>query len=252
MFRKLDFHIHSPASDCYADNMSPESNIHTSPQEIVDAAITAGLHGIAIVDHNSAIWIDRMQKAIRGAPVVLFPGIEISSKGGHVLAIFEQETPSAELTKLVQDIGFAPAQFGLGYLEADKWMDEVFNLITERGGLAISAHVDRRPRGFIAASEIATDIKKRIFNNPNLQALEITIPQNKPLWNDGQMPGFPQGKACVQGSDAHAPAEMGRRPIYVDLPELNLDGLRLAFQEYKTRIKFPHEIESEVSPKALA
>ena len=252
MFRKLDFHIHSPASDCYSDNMSPESNLHTSAQEIVEAAIAAGLHGIAVTDHNSAVWIDRMQEAIRGTPVALFPGIEISARGGHVLAIFEPLTPSAELNQVIHDVGFLPNHYGLGYLEGNIWMDEVFDVIAKRGGLSISAHVDRRPRGFIAASEISTEVKKRIFSNPNLQALEITIPQNKPLWNNGQMPGFPQGKACIQGSDAHAPAEMGRRPIYMDIPQLNLDGLRLAFQEYQSRIKFPHEIESELAPKALA
>lgn len=252
MFRKIDLHIHSPASDCYSDNMSPESNIHTSPENIVEAAVSAGLDAIAITDHNSAEWIDRVRDAARGAPFVFFPGIEISAKGGHVLAIFPPDKPAAELRQFVLDLGFTPQQFGLGYLEGTRWMDEVFDLVAERGGLAISAHVDRRPRGFIAASEISTEVKRRIYSSPNLQGLEITIPQNKPQWNRGQMPGYPTGRACIQGSDAHAPAEMGRRPFYARVPHLDVDGLRLAFQEYESRIRFPQEIESECATQALS
>ncbi|MBI4287212.1 MAG: hypothetical protein HY671_02150 [Chloroflexi bacterium] len=252
MFRKIDLHIHSPASDCYTDNMSPESNLHTSPDDIVGAAVAAGLHAIGIADHNSAEWVDRVRDAASGTSLVVFPGIEISAKGGHVLAFFPPQTQSSELRKLVLDLGFTPQQFGLGYLDGTRWMDEIFDIVAEQGGLAISAHVDRRPRGFIAASEIPTEVKRRIYSSPNLQALEITIPQNKPLWNKGQMPGYPQGRACIQGSDGHAPAEVGRRPFYANLPKLDLDSLRLAFREYETRIRFPQEMESECAPQALA
>lgn len=250
MYKRLDLHVHTPASDCYVDNMSPEAKQYTAPQDIVEAALTAGLHGIAIVDHNSAEWIDKVKEASEGTSLVVFPGIEISAKGGHVLAIFDLKKPTSELRQLIHDLGFAPNQYGLGYLEGDKWMDEVFALVAERGGLAISAHVDRRPRGFIAASELSSEVKRRIYSSPHLQALEITIPQNRPLWNNGQMPGYTLGRACIQGSDAHAPVEMGRRPIYMNLPQLDLDGLHLAFQEYQSRIRFPQEIETECMPKA--
>lgn len=251
MYRKIDLHIHSPSSDCYVDNMSPESQVHTAPQDIVNAALMAGLHAIAITDHNSAEWIDRVRDAAQGTPLVVFPGIEISAKGGHVLAIFPPGKPASELRQLVLDLGFGAHQFGLGYLDTEKWMDEVFALVAEQGGLSISAHVDRRPRGFLAASELSSEVKRRIYSSPHLYALEITIPQNKPLWNDGQMPGYPQGRACIQGSDAHAPAEVGRRPIYMDTSQLDLDSLRLAFQEHRSRIKFPQEMEAESIPKVV-
>ena len=48
-FRKLDLHVHTPAShDFYGD---------ITPEDIVAEAIRKGLHGIAVTDHNTGQWI---------------------------------------------------------------------------------------------------------------------------------------------------------------------------------------------------
>ena len=72
--------------------------------------------------------------------------------------------------------------------------------------------------------------------------MEITDPRNKNRWNQGLMPHYPRKLACIQGSDAHAPAEIGRRPVYLRVPTLDLAGLRLAFRDYDGRIFFPEEL----------
>ena len=51
---KFDLHTHTPASKCYLDKT------HT-PEQIVQAAMDQGLAAIAITDHNTADWIDRMK-----------------------------------------------------------------------------------------------------------------------------------------------------------------------------------------------
>ena len=71
-----------------------------------------------------------------------------------------------------------------------------------------------------------------------MSALEITIVSDKALWNQGQVPHFPEAYACIQGSDAHEPQEIGRRPIYVDITTIGVEELRLAFRQHESRIRF--------------
>ncbi|RLC71167.1 MAG: hypothetical protein DRI26_05700 [Chloroflexi bacterium] len=248
MYRKIDLHVHTPVSSCYVDYIRPEANIKTSLEEIVDAAIAAGLDAIAITDHNSADGIEGIREIGRRNGLCIFPGVEISARGGHVLAIFDQDTPVERLHRLVELLGFDEEQRGHGFHETAMWLDEVFQRIEESGGLAIASHIDRRPKGFIAG-EVPLQDKQRIYNSRYLSALEITIPSDRARWNQGLMPNFPKGYACIQGSDAHEPREIGRRPIYVDIPTIDLDGLRLAFREYEARIRFPEDLAIDFSPR---
>ena len=41
-------------------------------------------------------------------------------------------------------------------------------------------------------------------------------------------------------------AEVGRRPTFLYMPELNLTGMRRAFEEYQDFVKFPEELEHEL------
>jgi len=214
----------------------------TRPEDIVEAARRAGLHGIAVADHNSAGGIEDIRAAARGGPVV-FPGVEISARGGHVLGLFPLETDVGLLQELVAEAGFAPEQQGHGFQETSLGVEEVMGMIVRRGGLAIPSHIDRRPKGFIAAENLTLAEKRQILSSPYISALEITIPYDKPLWSEGKMPGFPpRPLPCIQGSDAHAPEEIARRYIYLDIPVLDWEGLLLALKEYRTRIKFPDEV----------
>ena len=45
-YKKIDLHVHTTASKCFLGE--------ATPSEIVEAAIAAGLHAIAVTDHNSA------------------------------------------------------------------------------------------------------------------------------------------------------------------------------------------------------
>jgi hypothetical protein len=107
--------------------------------------------------------------------------------------------------------------------------------------LSIAAHIERWPSGFLETSE-PRRVKMRIHGNSYLSALEITVPQNKSLWNTGQMRDYPRKYACIQGSDAHALEEIGRRLVYIKMEPVNLDGLWSAFLDHRTKIVFPEEL----------
>ncbi|MCK4243184.1 MAG: PHP domain-containing protein [Dehalococcoidia bacterium] len=241
MYKKIDLHIHTPESSCYVDHVMPEANIETSLEEIVDAAIAAGLDAMAITDHNSAESVEKVRQIAGEKGLYIFPGVEISARGGHALAIFDGDTPVEILYHLIEILGFADEERGQGFCETELWLDEVFWRIEESGGIAIAAHADRRPKGFLASDE-PVRVKRRIHSSNHLSALEITVPSTRDLWREGLMPHFPKKYACIQGSDAHSPNEIGRRPIYIECSTIDLAYLRLALREHETRIKFPQDL----------
>ena len=246
MVYRVDLHVHTPYSSCYEDHVRTEAKLNTSPQAIVNTSLAAGLEAIVITDHNTAEGIDPIREAAAGSGLCVLPGMELSARGGHVLALFDRDYPVSGLRSLLRSLGFEEENQGEGYFQTNFWLDEVFRRIEESGGLAIAAHIDRQPRGFIASDESLAD-KMRIHSSKYLSALEVTRLQDRVLWNQGLMPNFPKKYACVQGSDAHALSEIGRRFIYLDIPSLTLEGLRIAFREYEARVKFPEEISSGVN-----
>jgi predicted metal-dependent phosphoesterase TrpH len=79
---KADLHIHSLASDGVS-----------SVSEILDSAVAAGLSVIAITDHeriDAAVAARAMAEA-RQLPLEVIVGEEISTRGGHVVALYIEQ-----------------------------------------------------------------------------------------------------------------------------------------------------------------
>ena len=233
-FVKADFHIHTPESKCYSDPS-------TTQEQIVFASRAAGLEAIAITDHNTVCGVESIKELGKEKGIAVFPGVELSTRGGHVIALFDRETPISILQDFLNSVGVTPAERGDGSIPTSDRLEDVFRKIYEWKGISIAAHIERFPTGFLETTEHRS-VKMRIHSNQYLGALEITQPQNKELWNKGLVPGYPKKYACLQGSDAHSVKEIGRRATYLRLPSLDLEGLRVAFSEFETRIKFPEEM----------
>lgn len=241
MLFRLDLHIHTPASSCYIDNVMPEAGLTTTPYEIAERARSAGLDAIAITDHNTIKGIEPIRNIGYRIGLRVFSGIELSARGGHILALWDWDTPLVKLEELLSKLCFNSQSEGKGFIETEIWMDTVFGYVHESGGLAIAAHIDRKPKGFIASDELSLTEKLKVYSHPQLSAMEITIGTDKNNWNTGKG-YFKPGMACIQGSDAHAPGEIGRRPVLFEIPDLSLASLALAFNEFSSRIFFPSDV----------
>jgi PHP family Zn ribbon phosphoesterase len=235
-FRKTDLHIHTPKSACFSEKSA-------APEKIVHTALQMGLEAIGITDHNTVSAIDDIRKAAEKKNLSVFPGVELSTRGGHVLALFDLNTPMAELEAFLDTVGISHKGRGDAITLAKGGMETILEKISVSGGLAVAAHIERFPSGFLESNE-PRSTKMRIHANPYLSALEITIPQNKTRWNSGKVRGYPKTYACIQGSDAHALTEIGRRPVYIRMEQINLSALRQAFLGYEELILFPEEIPS--------
>jgi PHP family Zn ribbon phosphoesterase len=234
VLRKVDFHIHTPQSICYSAKS-------VTPEQIVEAALLSGLDAIAITDHNTFESVDIIRNAAKGKKLVIFPGIEISTKSGHFLALFEVNTPLTKLHETLNNIGIKRDGWGDAVMTAAGEAEEIFRKVSEQGGVVIAAHIERWPSGFLETKE-PKKVKLAIHSNPYISALEITVSKDKALWNNGQMRGFHRKHACIQGSDAHSPIEIGRRPVFIRMNTISLAALRMAFIDYENNILFPEEI----------
>jgi predicted metal-dependent phosphoesterase TrpH len=232
-YRKLDIHIHTPESVCYSDK-------GINADDIVKAALNAKLHAVAITDHNAVDGIDNIRKAAKDTDLIILPGVELTTKHGHFLALFEVDTPMDKLEKFLDSVGIDQQGKGDAHTITVKDIETVLRKIKEYGGVAIAAHIDRWPSGFLETKDTRKR-KQEIYENEQLDALEITIPENRRAWENGQVRGYPMKRACVQGSDAHNPDEVGRRPVYIKMDTFNLTELKNALENYETDILFPDD-----------
>lgn len=247
---KFDFHTHTPASK---DTYWAKDNFDLSPEEWLLKFMAAEIDCVAVTDHNSGEWIDKLkeayahmeEQAAAGSPpkgfreLTIFPGVEISVSGGvHVLAIFDPSASTASITSLLGAIGFPASLHGITDSKdtaavTRKSLVEVFEEVLHQGGIPIPAHADNS-KGLLQLREnsmspvIHADTVRQALGMEGLLAVE---------WCDLNL-HFPE---CVRqeesrftkvlGSDCHnfqGSNVPGSRYTWVKMAAPTLEGLRLA------------------------
>lgn len=240
--RKLDLHVHTPASHDFPQKVSFE--------EIVKKAKVVGLDGIAVTDHNSVSAIDEMVKAGKQHGVAVFPGFEISCHGAkegpiHVVGIFDPSKPQVYLERV------------LGKLDVKKEGEEsittksvsdVINIIRDSEGLPILAHANSTHG---ALSDIRGNPRIEVVQNQNLLAAEVTSgdfskKKNERLidYLNGEDPQYKRKLAVYCASDnpipnktgGHSLETIGSRFTYFKMGELTSESLRQCFEDPDARI----------------
>ena len=191
---------------------------------------------MAVTDHNSGAWIDRLKQAFRDLeqgqhpefrPLHLFPGVEITANGGiHVLGILDTGSASADIAALLGAVGYH-GEWGASEVAADMAPLSVVESICNAGGIPILAHVDA-PSG---AWGLQGNTLAPLLDSGGLFAMEAVascseLPelyrQRKLAWSD------------VLGSDSHHPSGgagerfPGSHYTWVKMATPSLEGLRLA------------------------
>jgi predicted metal-dependent phosphoesterase TrpH len=206
---RADLHIHTLASDGTS-----------GLEEILEHAIhVAALDVIAITDHEraDAAFAARQMAVSGGLPIEVVVGEEVTTLGGHLLALYIQETvrPLRSLRATIA-------------------------AIHEQGGIAFAAHPfwrtqsQARGRGVHGVGWLAADL--------DLDAIEV----------ENSTPGFylfnqmavrlnqDVGLAPLGNSDAHILDAIGRS--YTSFPGQTASALRLAIEERRTqahRLRYP-------------
>lgn len=250
-FRRVDLHTHTPASACFSDR-------DVTPNDIVQAAINAGMDAIAITDHNTGEWIDLIKEAAANTRLVVFPGVEITvSEGFHILAILDTDKKRAHVDHLLATVDIPVDEFGKSEALSKKGADCVIREIRASGGLAVLAHIDEAPRGAYAAT--SGNFRTRLFSESPYHAVE-TVTGNLPEdFVKGR--GFKRLPATYQSSDNPSPEDnkkhshqgIGTRCSWFKMDDpINLEGLRQCFADPQVRIRPMDECPSSSSPRILS
>jgi len=173
---RLDLHVHS--------QHSPDSEL--SLETIAQRLTEEGLKGFALTDHNTVDGHSELAELrVRYPDLVLVPGVEVSTREGHLL---------------VYGVSIAPPSH-LPVADTVEW-------VRDRGGVCVLAHPFRFSHGVggaLAESTCVTGIETlNGHNSPNANRKAAAVAARRHL-------------SVTGGSDAHQPSDLGR--AYTEFPE---------------------------------
>ena len=233
---KFDFHAHTPASDDYGKGPDQTTLKQRTPREWLLDYMRAGIDCVAVTDHNSGAWIDKLMEALAKLesekpdafrPIYLFPGIEISVNGGiHLLAIFGDDMTTSDIDSLYGAVGLSGPK-GSSDVVTTKSFIEVVDAIVSANGIAIPAHVDEDNGLF----QVTGTTLQQALDGQGIFAMELMTPSfQKPQTYINKKLNWTE----VLGSDAHHPSgDVGQRYpgshfTWVKMGSPSIEGLRLA------------------------
>ena len=234
---KSDLHVHTSASHDISSRWAK-----STPDDVVRIAIEKGLDIIAVTDHNTASNCDAIRKAAQNTQLTVFPGVEISTPQGHVLAIFDIGTPSSKIEDLLIKLEIPREQFGSLDAATKFSIYDVCNFIENESAVAIAAHIDGK-RGFTKMIDVAAE-RKRAYEAPGLRGLEILDQSLRDKYQKGVSSGYTRRLACIQSSDCtsvdstqHALDNMASRFSFLKMGQRSLSGLKLALIDPEMRVR---------------
>lgn len=235
---RFDFHTHSPASYDYGKGPNREKLKGRSPRRWLLDFMDAGIECVAITDHNTAGWIDKLQReyaALRQErpdgfrDLYLFPGVEITVFGGaHLLAIFDPATTGKKVVQLLTEIGFPSDPEELRSLCTKDSFPRVAEAIVKHGGIPIPAHIDST-HGVLETYSGQT--LQQILTVDSIIAAEVSTPQ--PMQFGPLSPPSTEWTPLL-GSDTHHPSGQpgqsypGSQFTWIKMGHPSIEGLRLA------------------------
>ena len=214
---KADLHVHTCLSPC--------SCLDMSPREVVSAALQNGMDLIGVCDHNSAENVLAVKKAGSRNGLIVLGGMEVtSSEEAHLLVFFDDDDDLLEFQKFIYQnlAGINDSHsFGLQVIADDEdgvsgFCDRLLIGATSLPADAIAAQA-RAAKG--ASLVIAAHVDREAFSiigqlgfipeSLLLDALEISAnthpAEAKKRFSDCAI--YP----VITGSDAHTPADIGKR-----------------------------------------
>src|SRR4051812_2392632 len=266
-WRRIDLHIHTPASTDYQDQSIRILDILRRAEE-------RGLDIIALTDHNSVrgyadFWreiedlelleflgrlqppeAERLNEYRRLLQAILvLPGFGFTAQFGfHILAIFPEGTTVRLMEHLLLLLGVPEDKFGSGEVGATTDVLRAYEVLADHGALVIGAHVNSTHGVAMQGLRFGGQTKIAYTQDPHLHALEVTdlIPasnrRSTARFFSGIKSEYPRHMHCIQGSDAHrlerdpnreSNLGVGDRPTEVLLPDVSFRALKALFGSHE-------------------
>lgn len=263
-FNKFDLHVHTPASHDFIDKA-------VTPEEVVEQAIKQGLRGIAITDHNTGDWIDKVKIASNGKELVVFPGVEIYCTGGksgiHIIGLLDTDKGTKHIHGILSKLNISPDDFGTQKAVTEKSPYDVIDAITSPPyqGIAVLAHCTSS-KGVLA--DITGETRSKIFVHPGLLAVETSthdftdatkiskktraidlLNGEDPNFNNRRLAVYISSDSMVAEDDMHSLKGIGAKYTYMKVDDkVNLESLRQCFIDREVRIRQHFEFKENAYP----
>ncbi len=239
-FYKADLHIHTPASKkCWKGARDGKAM-----DRIFEKLVKEKIEVVSITDHNTVASIKTAKELGKKHAIVVFPGVEVSTKEGHVLALFDPRKPVSEIADWLASMRISGQRVGDAEIMAESpdqkplSITDVFYLIDRAGGLAIAPHPNSTA-GFLEVMKKKGQSRIQAYESPYLRGLEVKDPNDKTfLYASGKKSGYSKRYGCVVSSDAHSIADIGKSYCYIKLGDFAIAALRQVFYDPAMRIRF--------------
>ncbi len=239
-FYKTDLHIHTPASKCWKGEKS-EQTIEKIFRKLQQEKIEI----VAITDHNTAESVDKAKRLGKEYGINVFPGVEVSTKEGHVLAIFDPSKTKKEIQDWLAKMGFVGERLGdLNTMAEDQdgtalGIEKVFSLIENNAGIAIAPHPNSKGTGFLEIMKQKGLAKQAAYHSYCLRGLEVGQDKEKILrLASGKISGYNKKYGCIATSDAHNIQDIGKSFTYIKVGDFSISALKQVFYDPSMRIRF--------------
>lgn len=261
-FKKFDLHIHTPASGDY-----PDKNV--TADEIIEKAQEVGLSAIAITDHQTADFVDRVKSAARKTDLVVFPGVEITCSGGkegiHIICLFDIDKDTSHVNQFLNRLGIYDKN-GKKTICTEHTPGQIIDKLMkyDRSAIIVLAH-SHSSKGVL--SDMRGEHRKMIFettrscliaaeaSNGNFVDEQKTKDRKRVIdILDGTDPNFYKRKMGVyQSSDAHSVDDIGSSFSYFKVDEqITIEDVRQACIDRDVRILQPHEFSISEFPQTVS
>ena len=263
-FKKFDLHVHTPASHDFVDKT-------ISPKQIVQEAIEKDLDCIAITDHHTGEYIDKIIEEASKTPLIVFPGVEVTCTGGergiHIIALLDVNKRKAHIESLLSKLNILPDSFGKRQTVTDLAPFQVISTIAskEYKGIAVLAHCTSS-KGVL--HDIKGEIRTKIFENQGLLAVESSIhdfTDKKKIekktravdlldgkgsnYNYRKLGVYISSDSIAEGVEGHTLAGVGSKFTYFKVDDdINLESLRQCFIDRDVRIRQSFEYKKNIWP----
>jgi len=188
-----------------------------------------------------------------GRPILeVLPGTEISTAGVHVLAIFPPQEPKKRakfiIEELLDELGLTLEKWGDLKAIGNIGIHRTIQLIEERGGFPIIAHIDGSGRAITGLYKVTSNSMRVQIANKCLPAVEVVntgtlskkVSKTVTLYSKFKELRINKGiepLAYFQGSDAHRIKDIAKRYSYVKMSRPSYTGLVDSIQSPSSRIR---------------
>jgi ABC-type lipoprotein export system ATPase subunit len=247
-FHLGDLQVHTPADPDH--EYGPDRGREPEPgfaADLVARCREAGVTLIAVTDHNRLDWWPVLHAAGERAGVAVFPGLEVSVNGCHLLAIWEATPRGYELGRRLLAVLWPPGESPFDPAGRPRGVGrgqvlEVARMAVEHHALVLAPHCTATRSGLFGpgvcrnADEVAQSGLVAGFDVSGSAGADVLV---NPRRQFGDV-----APAWFISGDTRRFDGIGERATYLKLGERpTLEGLRQAFLAAGARIRLPQRLQ---------